>query len=668
MPTNLFKVGDWLYIAPFALLGMILGVYGFSHCTDCSAVASGVRGAPAIGIVGAVTHTLGLIKAVGNFPLDQDHWALFLAQIIMPALAFVSIFKIGLQTIRRDATVLWAQRLKDHTIVCGLGETGRQIVEGFRDAGRQVVVIALNVDTPFAAQCERRHIAVLEGDAGQAGMLKLAGIRRASSLVIACGSDGANLEIGMRARDVLNKGSARSIKIISELRSEWLFDLVKTQNAGALSSGRGEFSLFNLNANAARHLLRAHVFLRAVPENLAQPHILFAGFGRVATEILLRAARCNFAIPSQKLSATILDERGDEAIAAAEASCSGIRQIADVAFLSCQFTNEDTSWQDGAIDALKARPPLAVIVTVKIDEVALNTAMRFRKLLDELGLFAVPVFVRIREQHRLGTFLSRMEAQSLFRERLIAFGSLAQLTKPEALLDESLDILARANHAVWLRANAESDSPAAVPWEQLSEFHKQANRGLADYIPVRLRCCGLRLAQGRGPTVEPNKDEVEKLAALEHWRWCVELRSMGWRYAATRDDFLKLHNRLVDWAELPEGTKFYNREMARLLPQIADAAGLCLVRDRVLFAQDLGGAELPKAAAGTQLVLAVDPCDAAQLRQAQQAQDQGAKIWALLRPGVSPQQLRPQPDYEPQIELFLDPEEWAALEQWSTAP
>ena len=329
-----------------------------------------------------------------------------------------------------------AQRLKDHTIVCGLGETGRQIVESFRDAGRQVVVIALNADTAFAAQCERRHVAVLEGDAGQPSILKLAGIRRASSLVIACGSDGANLEIGMRARDVLNKGGVRPIKILSELRSEWLFDLVKAQNAGALSTGRGEFSLFNLNANAARHLLRSHFFLRAVPENLAQPHIVFAGFGRVATEILLRAARCNFAIPSQKLSATILDERGDAAIAAAEAASSGIREVADVAFQPCQFTAEDTSWHHDAAATLKARPPLAVIVSVKIDEVALNTAMRFRKLLDELGMFAVPVFVRIREQHRLGAFLSRMEAQSLFRERVIAFGSLAYLTQPTALLDE----------------------------------------------------------------------------------------------------------------------------------------------------------------------------------------------------------------------------------------
>ena len=209
-------------------------------------------------------------------------------------------------------------------------------MESFRDAGKQVVVIDLNVNTPYAVQAERRHVVVLEGDAGQPSMLKLAGIRRASTLVIACGSDGVNLEIGMRARDVLNRDGTRTVKILSELRSEWLFDLVKTQSAGSLGTAHAEFSLFNLNANAARHLLRSHFFLRAVPEAQANPHILFAGLGRVSTEILLRAARSNFAVPGTKMSATVLDERGDDALTVAEAACSGVRGIADIAFVAVQ--------------------------------------------------------------------------------------------------------------------------------------------------------------------------------------------------------------------------------------------------------------------------------------------------------------------------------------------
>jgi hypothetical protein len=190
---------------------------------------------------------------------------------------------------------------------------------------------------------------------------------------------------------------------------------------------------------------------------------------------------------------------------------------------------------------------------------------------------------------------------------------------------------------------------------------------LADYIPVRLRCCGLRLVNERGPAIALDEARIEKLAALEHWRWCVELSSLGWRHAETRDDFLKLHNRLVAWADLPEGIKNYNREMARLLPQIADAAGMSIRRDRLLFADAIGDDPLAAAEPGTQLVIAADPRDPKALRRAQAAQAQGAKIWALLRDGTSPQLFKQQLGNPLDIEMFLREEEWAALRQQQAA-
>ena len=573
MPTHMFKLGEWIYIVPLAVGGFLLGVYGFSVCTDCSATASG-QPLSHTGLVQAATHTLGLVKAGGNFPLDRDHWALFLAQVIMPALAFVGVFKLVLQNVRRDARVLWARRLRDHTIVCGLGDTAAQIVESFRDAGKSVVVIALDAGTPYAATCEKRRVAVLEGDAVRPAMLKLAGLKHAHSLVVACGSDGVNLEIAMRARDALHGLTGRPVKILPELRSEWLYDLVRTQGAGALGSAESEFQLFNLNSNASRLLLQSDIFLRGVPG--ASPHLLFAGFGQMGAEILARAVRCNFAVPGVTLSAAILDARGAASLAGAETRCAGIADMAKLSFTACQFVTDEASWQDAALAELKARPPLAVIVTLKSDDVALSVATQLRKLLDMMGQAGTPVFVRVRQQQLLGEFLAGRETPS--SDRLKPFGGLAGLTSPAILLDQSLDVLARAAHEVWLRNNLDSGSPAAVAWEKLSEFHKQSNRALADYISVRLRCCGLRPVAGRAAPLSLDEATVEKLASLEHWRWCVEMRSLGWRAAPARDELLKLHNRLVDWSELPEAVKDYNREMARRLPQILDAAGLSVER------------------------------------------------------------------------------------------
>ena len=661
MPTNLFKLGDWFYIVPLALLGFGLGIYGFTTCTDCNAVGIGTPGGP-VGFVQAATHTLALIKAGGGFPLDSRHWPLFFAQIIMPALAFVSLFKLTLQTIRRDARILWAQRLSGHTIVCGLGDTGRQIVESFRDDGRQVVVIALNADTPHAAACERRQVAVLEGDAAQYSMLKLAGLKRAHSLIVACGSDGDNLEIAMRARDALGRLQGRMVKILPEMRAAWLYDLVKTQNAGVLGSEEAEFQLFNLNINAARGLLRSQFFLRAVPEAAPQPHLLFAGFGQMGAEILVRAATSNFAVPGSRLSATVLDEKGPASIASAELRCAGVAGIADIELVPCAFNPDDPGWHATVVHAIKQHPPMAVIVAVRLDDIALNTATRFRKILDELGHFATPVFVRIRQQQRLGQFLSELETRASFHGRLRSFGGLHYLSSPAVLLDQSLDVLARAAHQVWLQGNA--GAPARLqrsPWEKLPEFHKQSNRALADYIPVRLRCCGLRLEQGRGPLVTLTAAEIEKLAMLEHGRWCTELRAMGWRHADSRDDFLKLHNRLVDWAELPEATKDYNREMARLLPQIVDGAGLSVQRDRIVFApQD----QMPQTQdPGIQIVIVADPKDDKAWAYAQEAGKNGARIWALARDGTSPRLFKRLAADSSQVEAWLSEEEFAFLQR-----
>ena len=167
----------------------------------------------------------------------------------------------------------------------------------------------------------------------------------------------------MRARDALRALPGRPVKILPELRSEWLYDLVKTQGAGTLGSTSAEFQLFNLNSNAARLLLRSEFFLGGG----ASPHLLFAGFGQMGAEILVRAIRCNFAMPGQKLSAAVLDERGDASRAGAETRCAGLSELADISFTTCPFLADDASWQEVALAELKARVPLAVIVALKSD-------------------------------------------------------------------------------------------------------------------------------------------------------------------------------------------------------------------------------------------------------------------------------------------------------------
>ena len=85
---------------------------------------------------------------------------------------------------------------------------------------------------------------------------------------------------------------------------------------------------------------------------MPRPHLLFAGFGQMGAEVLVRAALCNFALPSQKLSAAILDARGPASIASAQVRAAGVEDIADISFSPCEFTPDDLSWQAAALDEI----------------------------------------------------------------------------------------------------------------------------------------------------------------------------------------------------------------------------------------------------------------------------------------------------------------------------
>jgi len=94
----------------------------------------------------------------------------------------------------------------------------------------------------------------------------------------------------------------------------------------------------------------------------------------------------------------------------------------------------------------------------------------------------------------------------------------------------------------------------------------------------------------------------------------------------------------VDWDALPDAVKDYNRNMARKLPQIADAAGMSLCREQLVFADALEQTSLD---AGAQLIVLADPRNADSWHRARgRAQEKGGKLWALVPDGASPQLFR----------------------------
>lgn len=92
------------------------------------------------------------------------------------------------------------EKLKDHTIICGLGRSGRSLAEDLMRRGREVVIVEQDDDR--LEEANQLHCMVIDGDATQEATLLRAGVQRAKSLVISLPSDADNVFITLTAREL----------------------------------------------------------------------------------------------------------------------------------------------------------------------------------------------------------------------------------------------------------------------------------------------------------------------------------------------------------------------------------------------------------------------------------------------------------------------------------
>ena len=138
-----------------------------------------------------------------------------------------------------------------------------------------------------------------------------------------------------------------------------------------------------------------------------------------------------------------------------------------------------------------------------------------------------------------------------------------------------------------------------VEYAQLREDEKQQNRDQVRQIPLKLATEGYYMIPARtgAPPVEFAKDELERLAAMEHLRWMKAKIDAEWRYDPKTDKNKHLHECLLPWNksdpplpepyrsamgsdELPDKEKEKDRNAVRNIGQILHTAGFTIVKAR----------------------------------------------------------------------------------------
>jgi len=91
-------------------------------------------------------------------------------------------------------------KLRDHVVLCGMGDVGLRVLEDLVRIGEKVVVVEKNPDTKHIQSVRQRNIPIVISDATQAEALMNANVREAKAIICATDHDILNLEIGLNAK------------------------------------------------------------------------------------------------------------------------------------------------------------------------------------------------------------------------------------------------------------------------------------------------------------------------------------------------------------------------------------------------------------------------------------------------------------------------------------
>ncbi len=519
--------------------------------------------------------SIGLLRLYDLFQPGKDPWQLIVAQVLVPGIALFSAAQLFLIGVRKNIRNVLARRKHDHTIVCGIGDVGMQVIQNLRTAGHHIVAVDLQGDSPGAATCDESGVPVLQGDAKNPEVLLAAGIRRAQTAIITTGSDSENIDIALQIKSLYaNQGFLRQsrIRVLAELRNDWMRKQLVASDKASLGSERVDLHLFNPLTNAARMLVR-RLHLPPGPEFEARTFVI-VGFGAYGQEIALHLIRSSPVALGRALKIIVFDQKADEAKGKFSISHPVAAQMAALEFVTAAIAPGSADVAQIAMRKLEsAGALLGVALALGDDETSLCAALEMRSHLDRNGHLSVPIYVRLEHYRKLGELVREIESLSSFGDRLQIFGTLEETLSHDVLFGSRLDSFAQALHDDYRhRSQGEINPQANVPWHELPEFLKMSNRWRADHTPLLMELAGIHLvADVQSPVVNAlSQEQIELLSQLEHRRYLVERRLIEGPSAAGQR-----HNpHVTEWSGLSEEQKNWNRREIARLPEIMAGLGI----------------------------------------------------------------------------------------------
>jgi len=594
-----------IFLSSFAVFAVGLGFWGFARVG--SGYSAGGPWQPVhpltfLEAVRCLISSIGLLRLYDLFQPGKDPWQLIVAQILVPGIALFSALQLFVTGVRKNLRTAMARRKSNHSIVCGIGDVGMQIVQNLRAAHHMIVAVDLQGDSPNAATCEKAGVPVLQGDAKSPHVLLAAGIRRAQTAIVCTGSDSENMDIALQINAIHSQPPLRktgAIQVLAELRNDWMHRRLIASDKRSLGSAHVDLRLFN-SFNATARMLVKRLRLPPSAEFEARTFVLI-GFGAYGHEIALHLIRSSPIALGKKIKIIVFDQQADAAREKFLITNPSAADVATLEFITANVAPGSSDLAHIVEPALEAAGPLlGIALALGNDEMSLCAALEMRSLLDRNGHVHVPVYARLEHYRRLGEVVRTIEDISAFGDRLQVFGTLEETLSADVLLGARLDVFAQALHEDYRQRSQGTINPQAnVPWRELPEFMKMSNRWRADHTPLLMELTGLYLEPDvPSPAVLKLSDEqIESLAKLERRRYTIERSLIERRFGTAQ------RQSIPDWDELSDDQRNSERSEVARLPEIMARLGIQLhpVRPVRLYGKWLANAqaELDQVRAGS---------------------------------------------------------------------
>lgn len=532
--------------------------------------------------------TLQLVTLESGAVSGPVSWQLEVARLLLPAVTAYTALAAFAVVFRRQIQSLKLRFLRDHTIVCGLGRKGFLLAHDFDAQGKRVVVIEQDESNERIELCRAQGIIVVVGDATDAEVLRRAGTHKARWLISVCGDDGTNAEVAVRAQALSETRRRGALTCIIHIVDPQLCQLLREREIAAEGLSTFRLELFNVFDRGARTLLREFPPFEA--DAAAAPHLLIVGMGGLGESLVLRAARDwrnrGAAASDGKLRITVVDREADWKVESLKVRYPGLVQVCRLTPRQMQVHSADFQRAEFLGAAPEACDASVIYVCLDDDSLGLHSGLM---LLQRTRRCPVPIVIRMDRDAGLATLLRGNRGSQDAFDSLHAFALLDRACTAEVVLGGTHEILARAAHEEYVRHQARQGhtpqtNPLMMPWEQLPESVKESNRRQVDHIGLKLKAvgCGIApLTDWDAASFAFTPEEVERMARMEHERWCEERHREGWRHApGPKNAQAKTHPALLPWEELPEADRAINRTAVREMPAFLAQAGLQVYRLR----------------------------------------------------------------------------------------